>query len=343
MVMSSAQECGIQEIYHAMGDASNIHKNIELKIALMGDGDVVVTPCRDPPAPEAVKAWARNKLLKLNLKGNTEEEKDSAPKTLTNAQESSKHESLKGLRTEQDSEKTAVNTTVSKKNRAMEVEKAISLTSDSSIPSKQANKKLSIPPVDTTLEIFADIEREKVGNVMELSNSSSSSVEVTSPYSLFSPNEVKIFSFAPGKQTDVTCRNLDQGEISSTQPMYCGYHDIQMEPKEKVTSGSSPVTDTPLKPQFCEHFPSTTKSPLLQTQSPVFSVPFHSTPVATKLVYGAQSPRCTPISNAATQSLKRLDTNVGKSALTKNSGVKASSAQGPPLRQRLSQFKVLLL
>lgn len=339
IVMSSAQECGIQDIYHAMGDASNIHKNIELKIALMGDGDVVVTPCRDPPAPEAVKAWARNKLLKLNLKGNTEEEKDSAPKTLTNAQESSKHESLKGLRTEQDSEKTAVNTTVSKKNRAMEVEKAISLTSDSSIPSKQANKKLSIPPVDTTLEIFADIEREKVGNVMELSNSSSSSVEVTSPYSLFSPNEVKIFSFAPGKQTDVTRRNLDQGEISSTQPMYCGYHDIQMEPKEKVTSGSSPVTDTPLKPQFCEHFPSTTKSPLLQTQSPVFPVPFHSTPVATKLVYGAQSPRCTPISNAATQSLKRLDTNVGKSALMKNSGVKASSAQGPPLRQRLSQFK----
>lgn len=67
-----------------MGDVFNIYKNIELKIVLMGDGDVVVILCWDLLVFEVVKVWVWNKFLKFNLKGNIEEEKDSVLKILIN-------------------------------------------------------------------------------------------------------------------------------------------------------------------------------------------------------------------------------------------------------------------
>ena len=82
-------------------------------------------------------------------------------------------------------------------------------------------------------------------------------------------------------------------------------------------------------------------SPTFQTQDFTFSAPHHSTPVATKLVYGLQSPRCTPISAAT--NVKSLETSP-QNPVKSSTGHQASSDQTPSLRQQLlaSQFKVSL-
>ncbi|XP_015756079.1 PREDICTED: DNA polymerase zeta catalytic subunit-like [Acropora digitifera] len=330
MVLSSARECGIQTNYHAMYDTSKVSENIDLKIALMGHGDVVLTPSRGPPTAQAVKAWARRKLSKLNSR-ETANEEDCAPKKVTDVQGFSKYEN--------DPEKEKVNTNVAKTG-AMESEKVIPVTSDSKAPLTQGIREDSISPVDATQEMFADNKREKAEDAMILSDSSKSAGELTSPNNLFSPNEDKIFSYAAGKGKEVARDNLGQGEILGTQPMHGEFRDVWIECKEVASSGSAPVTVTPLKFRPHEQTHSTAKSPLLQTQSAAFPVPYHSTPVASKLVYGAQSPLCTPIPNVAAKPAKRLDTNVEKSSKT-NFGPVASSERGPTLRQQAiaSQFK----
>ena len=351
MVMSSARECGIQSVCQAMDDASTLHKNVELKIALMGDGDVVVTPCRGPPAPEVVKAWARDKLIKRYSKGQ-KRGGDLAPKMLE-MKEPSKNENWKGDKQDRDSVKKTTDANVAKSSGA-ELEQGIPVTSGLERPSKGVAQRPNASSLDSSVEVHVDskqnaldnVEGEKKPEVMELSDSSVSPVELTSPRSLFSPNETKMFSFASGKQTEVARTNHDKAEILGTQPMYAEWRDARTERKEVVvTSGANSVTVTPCKLRSPEQTPSTTKhslSPLQQTHSPVFPAPYHSTPVATKLVYGAQSPRCTPISDAATKP-KRLDTNVEVTG-NKTAGAQASSDQTHSLRQQLlaSQFKVLL-
>lgn len=335
MVLSSAREWGIHSIYHTMYDASKVSENIDLKIALMGDGDVVITPSRGPPTAKAVKAWARRKLSKLNLR-ETASEEGCAPKKVDDVQGFSKHENV--------SEKVNVNTNVAKTG-AMEAEKVIPVTSDSKTPLREVIREdVSISPKDVTLEVFADNESEKAEDAMILSDSSKSAGELTSPDNLFSPNEDKIISFAPGKGKDGARSNLGQGGISGTQPMHGELRDVWIECKEVVSSGSVPVTVTPFKFRPHEQTHSTAKSPLLQTQSAAFSVLYHSTPVATKLVYGAQSPLCTPISNVAAKPAKRLDTNAEKSSKTNFVAI-ASSERGPTLRQQAmaSQLKVMFL
>lgn len=330
MVLSSARECGIQTNYHAMYDASKVSENIDLKIALMGHGDVVLTPSRGPPTAEAVKAWARRKLSKLNSR-ETANEEDCAPKKVAGVQGFSKYENAP--------EKEKVNTNVAKTG-AMESEKVIPVTSDSKAHLTQGSREDSISPVDATQEMFADNKREKAEDAMILSDSSKSAGELTSPNDLFSPNEDKIFSYAAGKGKEVARDNLGQGEILGTQPMHGEFRDVWIECKEVASSGSAPVTVTPVKLRPHEQTHSTAKSPLLQTQSAAFPVPYHSTPVATKLVYGAQSPLCTPIPSVAAKPAKRVDTNVEKSSKT-NFGPVASSERGPTLRQQAiaSQFK----
>ena len=332
MVLSSARECGIQTNYHAMYDVSKVSENIDLKIALMGHGDVVLTPSRGPPTAEAVKAWARRKLSKLNSR-ETANEEDCAPKKVADVQGFSKYENAP--------EKEKVNTNVAKTG-AVESEKVIPVTSDSKADLTQGSREDSISPVDATQEMFADNKREKAEDAMSLSDSSKSAGELTSPNNLFSPNEDKIFSYAAGKGKEVARDNLGHGEILGTQPMHGEFRDVWIECKEVASSGSAPVTVTPLKFRPHEQTHSTAKSPLLQTQSAAFPVPYHSTPVASKLGYGAQSPLCTPIPSVAAKSAKRLDTNVEKSSKT-NFGPVASSERGPTLRQQAiaSQFKVM--
>ena len=343
--MSSAQECGIRSICLAMDDVSNLHKNVELKIALMGDGEIVVTPCRGPPAPEAVKAWARNKLTKHNGKA----QKPSVPKTVEQIKKPPEAENLKDPTRDQDSEKK----TMAANSSATEWKKVIPSPSGTVMLPIEVTQEPSVTSSVTTMELLANKQQKELGDakstkkcdVMELSDSSSP-MEVTSPCSLFSPNEAKIFTFASGTQTKVSRTKPVQSEILGTQPMRFESRDVLTEPKEVgVTSGSSFLTVTPFKGTSPEQTLSTAKqplSPLPQAQSPVFPVPYHSTPVGTKLVYGAQSPRCTPISNAATK-VQRLDTNVEVSA-KKDTGAQTSSDQAPSLRQQLlaSQFKVLL-
>ena len=349
--MSSARECGIRSICQAMDDASALHKNVELKIALMGDGDVVVTPCQGPPAPEVVRAWARDKLAKRNSKGR-KGVGDLALKKLEQVKEPSQNENWKGDRLDQDLENKTTDVNVAKSPEA-ELEQAIPVTSDLERPSKEVTQKLNASSLDSNFKklfdskqkALDDVESVKKGDVSGLSDSFSP-VEVTSPCSLFSPNEAKMFTFASGTHLEVARTNHDQDEVLGTQPMGAEWRDARTEPKEVVvTSGINSVTVTPSKLRTPEQTPSTTKqplSPLQQTQSPVFPAPYHSTPVATKLVYGAQSPRCTPISDAATK-VKRLDTNVTVST-KKTAGAQASSDQAHSLRQQLlaSQFKVLL-
>lgn len=349
--MSSARECSIRSICQAMDGASALHKNVELKIALMGDGDVVVTPCRGPPAPEVVKAWARDKLAKHNSKGR-KGGGDLAPKTLEQMKEPSQKGNCKSDRQDQDSKNKGADVNVAKL-PAAELEQAIPVTSDLERPLKEVTQKLNASSLDSSLKklfdskqkALDDVESEKKAEVMGLSDSFSP-VEVTSPCSLFSPNEAKMFTFSSGTQSEVARTNRDQDEVLGTQPMCAEWRDKRTEPKEVVvTSGISSVTVTPSKLRTPEQTPSATKqllSPLQQTQSPVFTAPYHSTPVATKLVYGAQSPRCTPISDSATK-VKRLDTNVTVST-KKTAGAQASSDQTHSLRQHLvaSQFKVLL-
>ena len=332
MVLSSARECGIQSNYHVTYDASKVSENIDLNIALMGDGNVVLTPSRVPPTAQAVKAWARRKLSKLNSR-ETANEEDRAPKKGADVQVFSRNENVP--------EKEKVNTNVAKTG-AMESDKVIPVTSESKAPLRQVVREDSISPKDATQEMFADNKREKAEDAMILSDSSKSAGELTSPDNLFSPNEDKIFLYAPGKGKEVVRDNLGQEEISGTQPMHGEFRDVLIECKENASSGSAPVTVTPLKFRPHEQTHSTAKSPLLQTKSAAFPEPYHSTPVASKLGYGAQSPLCTPIPRVPAKPAKRLDTNVEKPSKT-NSGPVASSERGPTLRRQAiaSQFKVM--
>ena len=357
MVMSSARECGIQSICQSMDDATTLHKNLELKIALMGDGDVVVTPCRGPPAPETVKAWARDKLAKRKVKGQKEEEDLASKKVET--KEPSADENLENTRQDQVSQQKKMDSIVSK-TPSTELGQDIPATSGSKIPLREVSEKCSGSSVSADAELLVenkqkaldDVTSEKKLDVVELSDSTSP-IEVTSPCSLFSPNEAKMSTFAFATEpVEGRCKlshteNHNQNEIPGTQPMGMECRDVRTEREEiVVTSSTNSVTVTPSLLHSPEQTPSTTSqllSPLLQTQTPVFPAPYHSTPVATKLVYGAQSPRCTPISDATTK-VKRLDTNTEMTE-RKNDGHQASSDQTPSLRQQLlaSQFKVLLL
>lgn len=354
--MSSAHECGIRSICQAMDDATTLHKNMELKIALIGDGDVVVTPCRGPPTPEAVKAWARDKLTKQNLRRLGQQKEDLPRKKLEQIKEPSKDEHVESIRQDLVSKQKKTDANTSKSTTG--VEQAIPRTSGSKLPSQKLNEKLKGSSLDADVELLvegehkalAGVESEKKVGVMELSDSSSS-VEVTSPYSLFSPNEAKMFTFTSGSQTEVGKlshkENHDGNQVLGTQPMSFECHGVRSHLEgAAVTSAPCSVTVTPSilrSPEQPSAAMNQPLSPLLQAQSPVFTAPYHSTPVATKLVYGAQSPRCTPISDT-TAKRKGLDANIEQSE-KKNAGNQASTDQTPSLRQQLlaSQFKVQLI
>lgn len=362
-VLSSARESGFRDIYQTVEDATDIDKNMQLKIALMGDGDVVVTPCRGPPAPEVVKVWARDKLGKRGLK---KQGTDPALKKSEPRQGTSNDDNLEKI--EKNRRKTDSGVF---KEPKIELEKAIPEISTPNIPSQKLAAQATTSLVGAEIElVFAskhktldEPESKQKMDAMESSDSSSPSlVEMTSPCSLFSPNEGKVFTFASGtpiemRQSESVKVTYTENALTGTQPMNIDKatslstqnNEHFSEPQDVVTSETSGVTVTPSalhspdgSPQQC---PSTTKqllSPLLQSKSPVFAAPYHSTPVATKLVYGVQSPRCTPISDAA--KAKRLE-NIAEPSGKINLGHQASSDQTPSLRQQLlaSQFKVSLL
>lgn len=359
-VLSSARESSLRDFCQTIEDAANIDKNVELKIALMGDGDVVVTPCRGPPAPEAVKAWAREKLAKRR-----QGKQGTVLKKVEPKQETSKDGNLEKVEKKQLSDQTKIVSGVSKTSN-LELNQAIPETSTPKIPSKTMDSELGVPFVDDFVAIPEQkhktldvVHRDKKTDVVELSDSPSPA-EVTSPCSLFSPNEGKTFTFASGF-TQTEKQNLS--EMSGTQPMninraltLVGQHDEQrLQTKNAVTTETNSVTVTQSSAVTLSvlHSPEGTPqqsplttmqplSPILQTQSSIFAAPYHSTPVATKLVYGVQSPRCTPISDAT--KVKSLETNA-EIPVKSNTGHQASSAQTPSLRKQLvaSQFKVSLL
>ena len=338
--MSSTREFAVENICQTMEDAASICKNAELKIALMGDGEVVITPCRDPPSLESVKAWARTKLAKRSIKALKKVE-DKPLKKQEQIKEPSKD--LKLVKVEEELVSEHKESGVKAFNVATSEQGPVTLSPSAPIETlPEVTHKVSkvSQPVQTAL-VRGEVDKQ---NVMELSDSFSP-VEITSPCSLFSPNEGKMFTFASGTHPEMEIRKShDKGEKLGTQPkdMKCRDSETKLE-KVAVTSGASSVTVTPSIFRSPEQTPSSTQqplSPLLQTQSSVFSGPHHSTPVATKLVYGVQSPRCTPISNATTQR-KRLDANVETSG-KKTTPNQASTDQTPSLRQQLlaSQFKV---
>lgn len=365
-VLSSARECSIRDIYQTVEDATNMDKNLQLKMALMGEGEVVITPCRGPPAPEAVKAWARDKLAKRGLQ---KQRTDPAMKKPEPQQATLNSGNLENVEKNQLTEQRNADLGVSNTSK-IELRQAMPVTPTPKVPSQEVTKQVKVSSVDAEFEPLVenkhktlDVESEQKMDVME-SSDSSGPAEVTSPCSLFSPNEGKTFAFASGTpQSEIAqCKSVkcNQAEnqclnaITGTQPMnidkaltLSAQNDEQLsEPKDVVTSGASCVTVTPSALHSPDgtprQYPSTTKQPLtpiLQSQSPIFAAPYHSTPVATKLVYGVQSPRCTPISDAS--KAKRLKTNAGTSG-KKNLGNQASSDQTPLLRQQLlaSQFKV---
>ena len=337
--MSSTREFAVQNICQSMEDAASICKNAELKIALMGDGEVVITPCRDPPSLESVKAWARTKLAKRSIKALKKVE-DKPLKKQEQIKEPPKD--LKLVNVEEELVSDHKESDVKAFNVSTAEQGLVTLPHPAPIETlPEVTSKVNCQPVQTAL-VRAEVDKQ---NVKELSDSFSP-VEITSPCSLFSPNEGKMFTFASGTHPGMEIRKShDKGEKLGTQPkeMRCRDPETKLE-KVAVTSGASSVTVTPSIFRSPEQTPSSTQqplSPLLQTQNSVFSGPHHSTPVAsTKLVYGVQSPRCTPISNATTQR-KRLDANVETSG-KKTTPNQASTDQTPSLRQQLlaSQFKV---
>lgn len=360
-MLSSARECSVRDICQAVEDATDIDKNLQLKIALMGDGEVVVTPCRGPPAPEAVKAWARDKLTKRGLK---KQGTDPALEKSEPSQENANDGNLENPEKNQLLEQRKTDSDVSKPFK-IELEQVIPENSTPNIPSQEVAAQFKASTVDAEFEPLVDkhkaldeVKGEQKMDVMELSDSPSP-VEMTSPCSLFSPNKRQIFTFASGTPKDtVQCKPVKdthtENALTGTQPMnidkaltLSAQNDEHVSEQEDfVTSETSPVTVTPsVPPSPCgTPGPSTTKqplSPILQSQSPVFAAPYHSTPVATKLVYGVQSPRCTPITDAA--KAKRLENNAETSRKSLL-GHQASSDQTPSLRQQLlaSQFKVIL-
>ena len=337
--MSSTREFAVQNICQTMEDAASICKNAELKITLMGDGEVVITPCRDPPSLESVKAWARTKLAKRSIKALKKVE-DKPLKKQEQINEPPKD--LKLVNVEKELVSGHKESDVKAFNVSTTEQGPVTLSPPAPIETlPEVTRKVSSQPVQTALA-RAEVDKQ---NVMELSDSFSP-VEITSPCSLFSPNEGKMFTFASGTHPGMEIRKShDRGEKLGTQPkdMKCRDPETKLE-KVAVTSGASSVTITPSIFRSPEQTPppSTQQplSPLLQMQNSVFSGPHHSTPVATKLVYGVQSPRCTPISNTTTQR-KRLDANIETSG-KKTTPNQTSTGQTPSLRQQLlaSQFKV---
>ena len=362
-VLSSARECSVRDIYQSIEDATNIAKNLQLKMALMGEGEVVITPCRGPPAYEAVKAWAREKLAKRGLQ---KKEKNPALKKLELKQTTSNDGNLENVEEKQLSGQRNVDLVVSNASK-IKLGQAMPVTTTPKVPPEEVTTQVKRSSVDAKFEPLVeskqktldDVESEQRMDVVE-SSDSSSAVEVTSPCSLFSPNELKTFTFASGTLQEIArhksikgtqAENQYPNTIAGTQPMridealpLSAPSDKQFsEPKDALALGSSSVTVTPSALHSPDGSPSTTEqplSPILQSQCPVFAAPYHSTPVATKLVYGVQSPRCTPISDAT--KAKRLKTNAETSG-KKNLGNQASTDQ-TTLRQQLlsSQFKVAL-
>ena len=360
-VLSSARECSVRDIYQSIEDATNIDKNLQLKMALMGEGEVVITPCRGPPAYNAVKAWAREKLAKRGLQ---KQETDPALEKLELKQTTSNDGNLKNVEEKQLSELRNVDSVVSNASK-IKLGQAMSVTTTPKVPPEEVITQVRRSSVNAEFEPLVEnkhktldvVESEQRLDVME-SSDSSSPVEVTSPCSLFSPNELKTFTFASGTPQEIARRKSVKGTqaenqylntITGTQPMHIdgalplsARSDEQCsEPKDALALGPSSVRVTPSALHSPDGSPSTTEqplSPILQSQCPVFAAPYHSTPVATKLVYGVQSPRCTPISDAT--KAKRLKTNAETSG-KKSLGNQASSDQ-TPLRQQLlsSQFKV---
>ena len=365
-MLPSARECNVRDLYQSIEDATNMDKNLQLKMALMGEGEVVITPCRGPPAYEAVKAWARDKLAKRGL---PKQETDPALKKPELKRTTSNDGNLENVgenQGERNAELVGSNTPKIKLRQAMPV------TSTPKVSPQEVTTEVKVSSVGAEVEPLVEnkhqaldvVESEQKMDVME-SSDSCSPVEVTSPCSLFSPNEGKTFTFASvtpqeiAPCTSVICTQAENqylNAITGTQPMHIdealplsAQNDEQFsEPKDAITSSPSSVTVTPSALHSPDGTPrqcvSTTKqplSPILQSQSPVFAVPYHSTPVATKLVYGVQSPRCTPISDAT--KAKRLKTNAETSGKN-NVGNQASSDQTPSMRQQLlsSQFKVAL-
>lgn len=332
-------------------------------MALMGEGEVVITPCRGPPAYNAVKAWARQKLAK---KGLQTQETNPALKKLELKQTTSNDGNLENVEEKQLSEQRNVDLVVSNTSK-IKLGQAMPVTTTPKVPPEDVTTQVRNSSVDAEFEPRAEskhktldvVESEQRLDVME-SSDSSSPVEVTSPCSLFSPNELKTFTFAPGTPQEIAQRKSVKGTqadnqylntITDTQPMHIdealplsARSDEQFsEPKEVLTLGESSVTVTLSALHSPIGSPSTTKqplSPILHSQCPVFAAPYHSTPVATKLVYGVQSPRCTPISDATKAKGLKTNAETGK----KNFGNQASSDQAPLRRQLLSsQFKVALL
>ena len=368
-VLSSARECSIRDIYRSIEDTTNIDKNLQLKMALIGEGEVVITPCRGPPACEAVKAWARDKFAKRKLQ---KQETEPALKKPELKQTTSNDGNFENVGENQLSEQRNAELVVSNTSK-IELGQAMPVSSTPKVPPQDVTKLFRFSSVDAEFEPLLEnkhkaldvVESEQNMDVME-SSDSSSPVEVTSPCSLFSPNEGKMFTFASGTPREIApeCKSVKSPQaenqhlntITGTQPMsidkaltLSAQNDEQFsEPKDALTSGPGSVTVTPSAlhspdgtPRQCASTAKQPLSPILQSQSPVFAAPNHSTPVATKLVYGVQSPRCTPISDATKR--KRLKTNAETSGKN-NLGNQAFSDQTPTMRQQLlsSQFKVAL-
>ena len=147
-VLSSARECSVRDIFQNIEDATNIDKNLQLKMALMGEGEVVITPCRGPPAYNAVKAWARQKLAK---KGLQTQETNPALKKLELKQTTSNDGNLENVEEKQLLEERNVDLVVSNTSK-IKLGQAMPVITTPKVPPEDVTTQVRNSSVDAEFE-----------------------------------------------------------------------------------------------------------------------------------------------------------------------------------------------
>ena len=366
VIMSTAHE-------HTFEEAANVEKNLKLQIALMGDGDIVITPCKSPPAPQAIKAWVRTKMARRRTRELQKQRNYVVPRDDRELQERNKSKTVKEVIS-----KEVKAETIYIQSHQDNIEEASRKVCE---PERTAeNWPSCAQPVlrmCADREITAGIGFETRKEIEEkLLSGAASSVEVTSPDSLFSPGLEGTFTFPSDLQKQTEPRSLhhslDEGDSnkrnnesvcgSGTQPINHKFHNMETflgqqseglpEDKNVFTNlAIGPGNTTPTFEDQLRNISLPTILPLsppLQTQgSPLSSRPpvsptevvYHSTPVATTSVYSIQSPVCTPISGAGRDKKPNVNNEQGNK---KDVGKNTCAKQTPNLRRQLlgSQFKV---
>ena len=261
---------------------SNIERDAELRLALMGDKPTVITPCRGPPSGSSVRGWCLEKLASRRAKllqaraGTTKVEKVSEDEL-----------------------------NVDGKSRGVSPKRA------NSAPEEQTSEEFLLEG--------SGLEAKSHGGDPAASSDSAAPAEVTSPCSLFSPVQ-RTFACAskqkdaerdepPSRQRSLreTAHASPEHRDETSNPDSTAPYKVSNQadvthpglpgsqsPNDKVRSpGGSPQESVPVAQQSIT---SPVASPPGSLPFPSLVAPHHSTPVCPKQSFGGfQSPRCTPI------------------------------------------------